>query len=151
MQQRSQSVKDSDIAAAAAVQSTDSSRAVSTDSSHWCDANTVIIARTGRQTSSVRRAETTDQRSTPDTGGRAAAQTNKPVIDRRRRPWCCHQAVASSAQKSRPVRPLACNWYCCAPFIAKPKAAHALHSVRHDVEQPRLTCKYDIIYETGST
>ena len=106
MQQRSQSVKDSDTAAAAAaaaaVQSTDSSRAVSTDSSHWCDANTVIIARTGRQTSSVRQAEMTDQRSTPDTGGRAAAQTNKPVIDRRRRPWCCHHAVTSSAQKVGP-------------------------------------------------
>ena len=37
--------------------------------------------------------------------------------------------------KSRLVRPLACNWYYCAPLIARPKAAHALHSVRRDVEQ----------------
>ena len=28
--------------------------------------------------------------------------------------------------KSSPVRPLACNWYYCAQFIAKPKAACAL-------------------------
>ena len=28
--------------------------------------------------------------------------------------------------KSSPVRPLACNWYYCAHFIAKPKAACAL-------------------------
>ena len=33
--------------------------------------------------------------------------------------------VISSARKSSPVRPLACNWYYCAQFIAKPKAACA--------------------------
>jgi len=31
-----------------------------------------------------------------------------------------------SAPKSSPVRPLACNWYYCAQFIAKPKVACAL-------------------------
>jgi len=41
--------------------------------------------------------------------------TNNAVTDRRLRP-----------RKSNPVRPLACNWYYCASFIAKPKAACAL-------------------------
>jgi len=49
------------------------------------------------------------------------------------------------------MRPLACNWYYCASLIAKPKAAHALRSVRRDVEQPWLTYIYDVIYKTGNT
>ena len=51
---------------------------------------------------------------------------NKPVIDRRFRPRCCHLGSYLKHRKSSPVRPLACNWYYCAQFIAKPKAACAL-------------------------
>jgi len=52
---------------------------------------------------------------------------NKAVIDRRLRPRCCHQASYFKCPKSSPVHSLACNWYYCAQFIAKPKAACALH------------------------
>ena len=55
--------------------------------------------------------------------GRATLTTNKPVIDCRLRPRCCHLGSYSKRPKSSPVRPLACNWYYCAQFIAKPKAA----------------------------
>ena len=51
---------------------------------------------------------------------------DKAVIDRRHRPRCCHQGSYFKRPKSSPVRPLACNWYYCAEFIAKPKAACAL-------------------------
>jgi len=52
---------------------------------------------------------------------------NKAVIDRRLRPRCCHPgSYYSESPKSSPVRPLACNWYYYAQFIAKPKAACAL-------------------------
>ena len=52
---------------------------------------------------------------------------NKTVIDRRLHPRCC-QLLGSYCKrpKSSPVRPLACNWYYCAQFVAKPKAACAL-------------------------
>jgi len=46
----------------------------------------------------------------------------KAVIDRRRRPLGSY----FKRLKSSPVRPLTCNWYYCAQFIAKPKAAGAL-------------------------
>ena len=52
--------------------------------------------------------------------------TNKAVIDRRLRPRCRHLGSYFKRPKSSPVRPLACNWYYCAQFIAKPKAACAL-------------------------
>jgi len=52
---------------------------------------------------------------------------NKAVIDRRLRPRCCHLGSYFKRPKSSSVRPLACNWYYCAQFIAKPKAACALH------------------------
>ena len=57
------------------------------------------------------------------------------------------------APKSSPVRPLACNWYYCAQFIAKPKVACALRFswAATYVEQPWLMSKYDIIHKTGST
>jgi len=48
---------------------------------------------------------------------------NNAVIDRRLRPRCCHLGSYFTRPKSSPVRPLACNRYYCAPFIAKPKAA----------------------------
>ena len=64
---------------------------------------------------------------------------NKAVIDRRFRPRCCQLRSFLKRLKSRPERPLACNWYYCAPFIAKPKDAHALRSVRRDAEQLWLT------------
>jgi len=48
------------------------------------------------------------------------------VTDRRLRPRCCRLGSYFKWLKSNPVRPLACNWYYCAPFIAKPKAACAL-------------------------
>ena len=51
---------------------------------------------------------------------------NKAVIDRRFRPRCCRLGSYFKRPKSSPVCPLACNWYYCAQFIAKPKAACAL-------------------------
>ena len=41
-------------------------------------------------------------------------------------PPCCHPGSYCKRTKSSPVRPLACNWYYCAQFIAKPKDAYAL-------------------------
>jgi len=51
---------------------------------------------------------------------------NKAVIDRRLRPRCCCLGSYFMRPKSSPVRPLVCNWYYCAQFIAEPKAACAL-------------------------
>ena len=51
--------------------------------------------------------------------------TNKAVIDRQLRLRCCHLGSYFKRQKSSSVRPLACNWYYCTQFIAKPKAACA--------------------------
>ena len=50
---------------------------------------------------------------------------NKAAIDRRHRPRCCHLGSYFKRPKSRPspLRLLACSWYYCAQFIAKPKAA----------------------------
>ena len=49
------------------------------------------------------------------------------VIDPRRlRPRCCHRGSYFKHPTSSPVRPLACNWYYCEQFIAKPKPACAL-------------------------
>jgi len=42
-------------------------------------------------------------------------------------PRCCHLGSYFKCPKSSPVRSLACNWYYCAQFIAKPKAACAMH------------------------
>ena len=56
----------------------------------------------------------------------AQACANKAVIDRRLRPRCCHLASYFKRPKRSPVRLLTCSWYCCAQFIAKPKAACAL-------------------------
>jgi len=55
------------------------------------------------------------------------SNTNTVVIDRRLCPRCCHLGSYFNCPKSSPVRPLACNWYYCAQFIAKPKAVCALH------------------------
>ena len=44
----------------------------------------------------------------------------------RLRPRCCHLESYFKRPKSSSVRPLACNRYHCAQFIAKPKAACAL-------------------------
>ena len=51
------------------------------------------------------------------------------------------------------MRPLACNWYYCAQFIAKPKAACMCTALQlgGDVEQPWLMSKYDVIHKTGIT
>ena len=51
---------------------------------------------------------------------------NKAVIDRRLRPRCCHMGSYFKRSKSSLERPLACTWYYCAQFIAKPKATCAL-------------------------
>jgi len=41
-------------------------------------------------------------------------------------PVCCHLESYFKRPKSSPVRPLACNWYYSAQFVAKPKAVCAL-------------------------
>ena len=46
--------------------------------------------------------------------------TNKAVTDRRLRPRCCHLGSYFKRPISSPVRLLACNWYYCAQFVAKP-------------------------------
>jgi len=80
---------------------------------------------------------------------------NKAVTDCRLRPRCCHLGSYFKRPKSRPVRLLAGMPLVLqrAPFVTKPKAAHALRSVRRDVEQPwlRPMCKCDVIYKTGNT
>ena len=75
---------------------------------------------------------------------------NKAVIDHSLRPppRCCQLGSYCKRPKSSPVRSFACNWYYCAQFIAKPKAACAL---RGNIEQPWLMSKYDVIHKTGST
>jgi len=35
---------------------------------------------------------------------------------------CCHLGIYFKRSESGPVRPLACKWYYCAQFTAKPKA-----------------------------
>jgi len=54
------------------------------------------------------------------------SNSQQGIIDRRLRPRCCHLGSYFKRPKSSPVRPSACNWYYCAQFIAKPKAACAL-------------------------
>jgi len=56
---------------------------------------------------------------------RTRPRPNRAAVDHRLRPRCCHLGSYSKRSKSSPVRPLACNWYYCARFIAKPKAACA--------------------------
>jgi len=51
---------------------------------------------------------------------------NKAVIDRRLGARRRHLGSYCKRRKSSPVPPLACNWYYCAQFTAKPKAACAL-------------------------
>ena len=51
---------------------------------------------------------------------------NKAVIDWRLSPRFCHLESYFKRPKNSPLRPLAYNWYYCAHFIAKPKAASAL-------------------------
>ena len=63
------------------------------------------------------------------TGSAFFTHTNKTVIDRTLFSFCCqlqHKERYFKCQISSPVRPLACNWYYCAHFIAKPKAVCAL-------------------------
>jgi len=54
------------------------------------------------------------------------SNNNTAVLDRRFRTQCYHLGSYFKRPKSSPVRPLACNWYYCAQFIAKPKTACAL-------------------------
>ena len=61
-----------------------------------------------------------------DNAAYRASSVNKAAIDRRLRPRCCHQGSYCKRPKSSSMRPLACKWYHCAQFIAKPKAACAL-------------------------
>ena len=56
----------------------------------------------------------------------AQHRQNNAVTDRRLRPRCCRLGSYFKRPESGPVRPSACNWYYCAQFIAKPKAACAL-------------------------
>ena len=58
-----------------------------------------------------------------------AVCNHKADIDRRLRPWCCHLGSNFERPKTSAVHPLACNWYYCAQFIAKPKAACALRFI----------------------
>jgi len=51
----------------------------------------------------------------------------KAVIDRRLWPRCCHLESYCKRPKSSSVCALACNWYYCAKFTAKPRAACAQH------------------------
>jgi len=52
------------------------------------------------------------------------AKYNTAVIDRRLRPRCCYLGSYFKRPKCSPaVRARACNWYNCAQFVAKPKAA----------------------------
>jgi len=53
-------------------------------------------------------------------------RTKQGSQDCRLCPRCCHLGSYFKRPKSSPVRSLACNWYCCAQFIAKPKDASAL-------------------------
>ena len=57
----------------------------------------------------------------PEDGNKAAIS-----LDRRLRPRRCQLGSYFKRPKCSPVRPLACNWYYCAQFIAKPKAVCAL-------------------------
>jgi len=59
-------------------------------------------------------------------GNLDTTEVSKAVIDCRLRPRCCHLGSYFKHPKSSPVRSLACNWYYCAQFIAKPNAACAL-------------------------
>ena len=56
----------------------------------------------------------------------ALYNAKKAVIDRRLHPRCCHLESYFQRSKSSFVRPLACNWYYCSQFVAKPKAVCAL-------------------------
>jgi len=79
------------------------------------------------------------------------ADTHKADIDRRLRPRCCRLGSYFKRPKSSRTRPLACNWYYCAQFIAKPKAACALHLARR---RRRSTLAYEQIWrhpKTGTT
>jgi len=76
---------------------------------------------------------------------------NKAVIDRRLRPRCCYLGSYVKRPECSPVRPLACNWYYCAQFIAKPKAACALRFSWAATSSDWLISKYDVIHKTGNT
>jgi len=91
----------------------------------WADALLTLLSRVTEQTwrqAQNRKWELTWRILTPPSNG----HVNKAVIDRRFRPRCCHLRSYFKRPKSIPVRPLACNWYFCAQFTAKPKAACAL-------------------------
>ena len=73
---------------------------------------------------------------------------NKAVEDRRLRPRCCHMGRYFKRPKSSPVLPLACNWYYCAQFIAKPKAVCALRfSWAATSSNPGLRENNDVIHK----
>jgi len=55
----------------------------------------------------------------------ALLSSNKAVIDRRLPPSVATWEVTLIVRKSSPLHALACNWYYCAQFIAKPNAARA--------------------------
>jgi len=59
-------------------------------------------------------------------------------------PRCCHLGSYFKRLKSSAVRPLACNGYYRARFIAMSKLGG-------DVDQPWLMSKYDVVHKTGST
>jgi len=74
------------------------------------------------------------------------------AIDRRLRPRACHLGSYFKRPKSSLVCQLACNWYYCAQFIAKPKAGCALRfSWAASSINLGFVSKYDIIRKTGST
>ena len=68
----------------------------------------------------------------PSTSGPQSSEAHlctaasKAVTDRRLRPRCCRLGSYSKRPKSGSVRPLACESYYCAHFVAKPNAECAL-------------------------
>jgi len=82
-----------------------------------------------------------------------AAVNDKAVIDGRPHPLVFHLGSYFKRRKSSPVRPLTCNWYYCAQFIAKSKAACALpfSGAASSSSLGWLMSKYDVIHKTGST
>ena len=76
------------------------------------------------------------------------SNNNKPVIDRRLRPRCCHLASYFERPKSSPVRSLVLLRIVYSQAQGCVCTALQLDG---DVEQPWLMSKYDVVHKTGST
>jgi len=69
----------------------------------------------------------------------AQSSINIAVIERRLCPRCCHVGSYSKHPKSSPVCPLTYNWYYCAQFIVKPKAAKCQQCLVTNKQSVRLS------------